>query len=356
MIKYTCNIPMHHYLYMNQAYKEEIKKIEASGGKIKAEVKLTFEAGNPNCASSEFFNLVQKSSLESGSFTVPLKKLNAEELTDALKIVQRPENRVLLTLSSEEMTVCGPQPSQDAIRASLKAAKKTSVNPCTSLTTDMRMTGQMYQKTAKPGNSWFVKAAPTYTVGGATAGDNKDDTCPVCLDLFTNKKQLKCKHEFCQECLKLSEKALGPTCPVCKDVYGMIEGDQPDGYMSWKSDSYSLPGFLNCGTIVINYHIPSGRQTKKHPSPGRFYSGIQRTAFLPDNQEGNEVVRLLKKAFDQKLIFTVGTSRTTGMDNQVIWNDIHHKTSMTGGPLSFGYPDPDYLSRVKEELKAKGIV
>ncbi|KAM3621739.1 uncharacterized protein V6R79_015367 [Siganus canaliculatus] len=196
----------------------------------------------------------------------------------------------------------------------------------------------------------------TSTVEGATAGDNKDDTCPICLDTFTNKKQLKCKHEFCQECLKSSENSMGPACPVCKNVYGMIEGDQPDGHMSWNSQTLSLPGFPNCGTIVINYHIPSGRQTEKHPNPGRFYSGIQRTAFLPNNQEGNEVVHLLKKAFDQKLIFTVGTSRTTGMDNQVTWNDIHHKTSMTGGSLSFGYPDPDYLSRVKEELKAKGIV
>lgn len=71
---------------------------------------------------------------------------------------------------------------------------------------------------------------------------------------------------------------------------------------------------------------------KKHSNPGKRFEGIQRTAYLPDNQEGKEVLHLLKKAFDQKLIFTVGTSVTTGMDNQVTWNDIHHKTSMTGGP------------------------
>lgn len=47
------------------------------------------------------------------------------------------------------------------------------------------------------------------------------------------------------------------------------------------------------------------------------------------------MLRLLRKAFDQKLIFTVGTSRTTGNENQVTWNDIHHKTSITGGSLKY---------------------
>nr|XP_020635233.1 E3 ubiquitin-protein ligase DTX3L isoform X3 [Pogona vitticeps] len=92
-----------------------------------------------------------------------------------------------------------------------------------------------------------------------------------------------------------------------------------------------------------------------HPNPGRRFRGTVRTAFLPDNKEGREILRLLQQAFDQKLIFTVGQSRTTGVTDVVTWNDIHHKTSTIGGPENFGYPDPDYLKRVREELKAKGI-
>jgi deltex-like protein len=65
---------------------------------------------------------------------------------------------------------------------------------------------------------------------------------------------------------------------------------------------------------------------------------------------------LLKEAFERKLTFTVGRSVTTGLDNQVVWNGIHHKTSTSGGSSSFGYPDPTYLTRVKEELACKGIV
>ena len=44
-----------------------------------------------------------------------------------------------------------------------------------------------------------------------------------------------------------------------------------------------------------------------------------------------KVLRLLKEAFDARLTFTVGRSVTSGQDNIVTWNDIHHKTNMTGG-------------------------
>ncbi|KAG7465602.1 hypothetical protein JOB18_043979 [Solea senegalensis] len=100
-------------------------------------------------------------------------------------------------------------------------------------------------------------------------------------------------------------------------------------------------------------HVNNGWQTEKHPKPGIYFTGSRRSAYLPYNKEGKDVLKLLKKAFDQKLIFTVGTSRTTG---KVTWNDIHHKTAIEGGPERYGYPDPDYLSRVREELKAKDIV
>ena len=39
----------------------------------------------------------------------------------------------------------------------------------------------------------------------------------------------------------------------------------------------------------------------------------------------------------------------------VCWNGIHHKTSPSGGTSSFGYPDPTYLKRVKDELALKGL-
>lgn len=74
---------------------------------------------------------------------------------------------------------------------------------------------------------------------------------------------------------------------------------------------------------------------EKHPNPGQWFDGTSRKAYLPDNAEGKEVLELLRKAFDRKLIFTVGTSRTSGVENQVTWSDIHHKTHTTGGAVKY---------------------
>ncbi|NWQ70994.1 DTX3L ligase, partial [Neopipo cinnamomea] len=193
-------------------------------------------------------------------------------------------------------------------------------------------------------------------VGQAKAKmEEKDDDCPICMDRIKNKETLrKCKHAFCKSCIDQAM-AIKQVCPVCNTVYGVMKGDQPEGTMSTRQIMFSLPGFEYCGTIEINYNMKGGIQTINHPNPGQRYHSTQRTAYLPDNVEGREILTLLKRAFDQKLIFTVGQSRTTGAQNVITWNDIHHKTSITGGPTNFGYPDPDYLQRVRSELKAKGI-
>ncbi|XP_060054252.1 E3 ubiquitin-protein ligase DTX3L isoform X2 [Erinaceus europaeus] len=190
---------------------------------------------------------------------------------------------------------------------------------------------------------------------GATGVVEEKDICPICMDTISNKKVLpKCKHEFCTTCVK---KALlyKPSCPLCQTFYGVQTGNQPEGTMDVSFSKISLPGYENCDTIVINYKMNGGIQTEEHPNPGKRYVGVHRTAYLPDNKEGKEVLKLLQRAFDQKLIFTVGYSRTTGQTNVITWNDIHHKTSRGGGPERYGYPDLDYLKRVKQELKAKGI-
>ncbi|XP_035633812.1 E3 ubiquitin-protein ligase DTX3L-like isoform X2 [Oncorhynchus keta] len=208
-----------------------------------------------------------------------------------------------------------------------------------------------------PGDRSSTGAAMGGAVGdGGATGGPEDDNCSICMDRFINKRKLSCSHEFCTECLRKAVTFSGPRCPLCKDVFGKVEGDQPEGTMKVKHERHHcIPGYLGYGMIVISYDIPSGKQTKKHSNPGKGFIGTHRIAYLPDNQEGNEVLKLLKRAFNQKLIFTVGTSRTTGTDDCVTWNDIHHKTNIDGGAQVFGYPDPDYLSRVKSELKAKGI-
>ncbi|XP_032405902.1 E3 ubiquitin-protein ligase DTX3L-like isoform X2 [Xiphophorus hellerii] len=478
----SCLLPLNHFWYMSHIYKEGIKQIERKNKiKMVAQVHVTFEAeqedGNPHEALNEFIDLSQSCSADSGEAVIPLKFVDPDHWSDALKVIKRNKDKLLLTMSSEEVIVSGPKQSQDEFSAVLNAMQKTNtpaeehkptsdgtslkINLTTSQLTksptvednkqlensEGKQEGTTNQQTksptvennsepvitsvedanvkaksdlnvessnsknkqslqtcrAKPSlRNLLLKKKPiarrlrltrpsdTTGLGGlpkksscenerkedssqpslipptaqqkaeastktGASGDSKDDLCPICLDRLIKKKQLKCKHTFCDECLQASVQHTGPMCPVCKDVFGVMEGDQPDGVMTWSCSSSFLPGFSGCGSIMITYTFPNGKQTKKHPNPGQPYQGTTRTAYLPDNEEGQEVLKLLKKAFDQKMTFTVGTSRTSGLDNQVIWNDISHKTSKTGGPQSFGYPDPSYLSKVKGDLKAKGI-
>uniref|UniRef100_A0A3Q3F278 E3 ubiquitin-protein ligase n=1 Tax=Labrus bergylta TaxID=56723 RepID=A0A3Q3F278_9LABR len=186
---------------------------------------------------------------------------------------------------------------------------------------------------------------------------SEQEPCPICMESIksSEKVSLKCKHSFCRDCLKKAF-TYKPICPTCGALYGVLTGTQPDGgTMKVTTAPSSLPGYESYGTVIINYYIPSGIQNKEHPNPGQPYEGVYRTAYLPDSTEGRHILKLLQRAFSQRLIFTVGRSTTSGRNNVVTWNDIHHKTSTCGGPTNYGYPDPDYLSRVRDELSVKGI-
>ncbi|XP_071114323.1 uncharacterized protein [Haliotis cracherodii] len=180
--------------------------------------------------------------------------------------------------------------------------------------------------------------------------------CPICLDEISDPKMLdRCGHVFCRVCIENSFASYKPVCPSCNMVYGVLTGNRPEGTMDVAFSGEHLPGYETCGTITITYRFINGIQEAGHPNPGQSYRGTTRVAYLPDCAEGRDVLRLLRKAFDRKLTFTVGRSTTTGQENVVTWNDIHHKTNMEGGPTRFGYPDDTYLTRVREELASKGV-
>lgn len=67
------------------------------------------------------------------------------------------------------------------------------------------------------------------------------------------------------------------------------------------------------------------------------------------------MLRLLKIAWNRRLIFTVGSSSTTGEHGTVVWNEIHHKTEPFSNHSGHGYPDPSYLDNVLAELAAHGV-
>ncbi|XP_037025212.1 uncharacterized protein LOC119066711 isoform X2 [Bradysia coprophila] len=161
-------------------------------------------------------------------------------------------------------------------------------------------------------------------------------------------KELKCGHRLCGEChsrIQTTRTTMAGVehtflkCPFCHDTAGIQIGTCPDIQMNVTTIPHSCKGYEDADTISINYFVDAAYR-------------LNRTAYLPNNDEGREVLKLLKIAYDRRLSFAIGESATTGRKNVLIWV-IHHKTSMCDG--MYGYPDPEYMSRVKSELKSFGI-
>jgi len=88
-----------------------------------------------------------------------------------------------------------------------------------------------------------------------------NDTCAICMDVIKDPKTLKCNHVFCSQCINQSL-AYQPKCPCCGKLFGVLKGDQPEGgTMRVRKDALlHLEGYPRCGSIVIDYYIPDGRQ------------------------------------------------------------------------------------------------
>ena len=136
--------------------------------------------------------------------------------------------------------------------------------------------------------------------------------------------------------------------------------------------SPSSLGFVQMPPMRIYSVIPLQVQGPEHPSPGQPYtaSNFPRAAYLPDTPDGCRFKDLIMTklgflyvwpwnfcralhglylAWEQRLLFTVGTSMTTGRANCVTWNDIHLKTNNQAGQ-SHSYPDPHFLSNLMQVL------
>ena len=152
-----------------------------------------------------------------------------------------------------------------------------------------------------------------------------DEKCLICLSPYTNRKTLdKCGHSFCTKCIDEAFKVKNQ-CPACGQLCDPLIGNQPVGEMIEEFWPFKLPGYKSCGTIQILYKFPDGMQGPNHPSPGQPYDKAMITAYLPSNTEGRKVLRLLRKAFDQKLMFTIG--KTEYDEECIVLTDIPLKTS-----------------------------
>ncbi|XP_051935390.1 E3 ubiquitin-protein ligase DTX4a [Hippocampus zosterae] len=206
-----------------------------------------------------------------------------------------------------------------------------------------------------------------------------EEDCTICMEVLSGPSGYKgpgvggisraesvgrlaqCGHQYHLQCLVAmynnGNKDGSLQCPTCKTIYGVKTGNQPPGKMEYHVIPHSLPGHPDCKTIRIIYNIPPGIQGQEHPNPGKPFTarGFPRHCYLPDSDKGRKVLRLLLVAWDRRLIFSVGTSSTTGESDTVIWNEVHHKTEFGSNLTGHGYPDLGHLDNVLEELKAQGI-
>ncbi|XP_002737980.2 putative E3 ubiquitin-protein ligase DTX3 [Saccoglossus kowalevskii] len=142
-------------------------------------------------------------------------------------------------------------------------------------------------------------------------------------------------------------------CLIYEKEYKPTQGKQSKGKMTSSIDkTIHIPEYDKFTTTVIKYTFNEGIRAECHPHPGMKYKGELFTAYLPNNKEGSQLLNLLKKAFDKGLLFGIAPREIL---DTIDWKDIDHKTSVTGGPEINGYPDPDYLKRLRQQLASKGI-
>ncbi len=117
------------------------------------------------------------------------------------------------------------------------------------------------KSTFQPGSEMHTASISGPLTHTAESSPPEEDICVICMDVLKQPVQLHCKHRFCAGCYHTySRMSAGPKCPQCNQVFGAQKGNQPDGTMSVSHKRSRLPGHNNCGTIVIDYAFPSGKQ------------------------------------------------------------------------------------------------
>ncbi|GFH49950.1 hypothetical protein CTEN210_06426 [Chaetoceros tenuissimus] len=188
--------------------------------------------------------------------------------------------------------------------------------------------------------------------------DQKQE-CPICFEELgptahtLRSLSCSCVHIFHQDCIQKSIES-SPRCPTCQTWVKEPQGKSPSGRMCLAVIPKKCSGYDE-DTIQIHYQIYAAMQKPYHPYPNVRHSSKNVKAYLPNNDDGKNLLKRLRYAFEHGLTFTVGTSMTTRLDNQCIWASIHHKTSLTGGTAKHGYPDPSYFFNCNEELNMLGV-
>ncbi|KAL1023841.1 hypothetical protein UPYG_G00047030 [Umbra pygmaea] len=295
--------------------------------------------------------------IASGVPTVPVKNLNGTSpVHPALAGITG------ILMSAAGLPVCLTRPPKLVLHP--PPVSKSDIKPVPGLGHSCRKTTKKQTRKGKT----TEEVVKRYLQKVRTASE---EDCTICMEALRGPSGYKggesigrlaqCGHQYHVQCLVAmynnGNKDGSLQCPTCKTIYGVKTGNQPPGKMEYHVIPHSLPGHPDCKTIRIIYNIPPGIQGPEHPNPGKPFTarGFPRHCYLPDSEKGRKVLRLLLTAWDRRLVFSVGTSSTTGESDTVIWNEVHHKTEFGSNLTGHGYPDPGHLNNVLDELKSQGI-
>eukprot|EP00578_Thalassiosira_sp_NH16_P011193 CAMPEP_0181108426 /NCGR_PEP_ID=MMETSP1071-20121207/17624_1 /TAXON_ID=35127 /ORGANISM="Thalassiosira sp., Strain NH16" /LENGTH=744 /DNA_ID=CAMNT_0023192029 /DNA_START=36 /DNA_END=2270 /DNA_ORIENTATION=- len=202
----------------------------------------------------------------------------------------------------------------------------------------------------------LTTGVPSNALTSPPASCNMNEKCVICHERLKKSRCVAlyaCNHVFHATCIQLAFNT-NPQCPICRVSIGAPQGKSPSGTMMISSSPVHCSGFRE-DSIIITYNIPCGHQLSYHDNPGNRHGGKHAVAYLPNNKEGQKLLKRLKFSFKHGLSFTVGASMTTGLEGQCTWTSVHHKTSPSGGVRSHGYPDPDYFRNCNSELDGLSV-
>ena len=147
------------------------------------------------------------------------------------------------------------------------------------------------------------------------------EECTICHEILNQRYCVglkACNHVFHVDCIHKAFE-FKHQCPVCRILIGSApQGKSPSGTMTVSSSPICCAGF-QCDSFVISYIVPAAIQLSYHDNPGHIHSSKVVTAYLPNNEEGKDLLKRLKFSFMHGLSFTVGTSLTTNLADQCTW-------------------------------------
>ena len=100
--------------------------------------------------------------------------------------------------------------------------------------------------------------------------------CALCMNQHRNPVYgRQCGHYFCKNCISCVNEKIG-ICPQCSQEK-LFPGNQPVGYMAWRTDSqHWLPGYEGCGIVVLTFNFQGGIQGRidlELYNPFNFFKG-----------------------------------------------------------------------------------